>query len=135
MMMEAMMKKAIDGGKVVFTFDGGLEPLVFNPGQAHPVVRAYAELHGWLARLGDAAAIMRQQKDGSVITVTEDMRRAAVLELVQHYHAGTAEWGVRARAAVREHAGTRALADKRGITYAEAEAVVADAMLGLMADD
>lgn len=115
------MDKKIVGKTVVFKFDG-LADYVFDTANVAPALRDYAEMHGWQARLGDNAAISRKQKDGTVITVTEQMRRDAVAQLGDHYMSGASVWNT-ARASA-ESAPIRALADKRGITYAEAEELV-----------
>jgi rod shape-determining protein MreB len=70
--MGMQMKKAINGTLVTFTFDG-CEPLVFDATKVHAGNRAYAEMHGWQARLGDSAALSRKQPDGTIITITEQM--------------------------------------------------------------
>lgn len=120
------MKKVIEGTRVVFTFEGGLEPVVLDAAAMSPEVRERAMLHGLLARLGDAAAIPRQQGD-VVVTVTEAMRREAVGRLAEHYASGTKEWNLGGRGARVERANPTiaAIAEKRGCTYAEAEAWLA----------
>ncbi len=65
------------------------------------------------------AAIARKQKDGTVITVTEAMRRDAVLEMVTHLH-GNTDWNMRKSASPKIDPNIQAIADKRGTTYAEA---------------
>lgn len=115
------MKLKIDGTKIVFTFDG-LDPLVFDATKAHADNRAYAEMHGWNARLRDNAALSRKQRDGTVLVITEAMRRDAVAELVAHYEGGAATWETRATKAPAQNPGIVAIAAKRGCTYAEAEA-------------
>lgn len=122
------MKKAIEGTKVIFSFKDGLAPVVFDATRAHADNRAYAEMHGWQQRIGDAAAIPREQPDGTVITVTEAMRREAILELVNHYESGAARWALReagAPKAAKQSPVILALAAKRGCTYEEAEAYIA----------
>ena len=137
------MKKTIENGKVVFTFEpampGGIAPeaVVFDPQRAHTANRAYAELHGWAARIGDSAAIPRKQADGSVLNVTEAMRRAAVVEIVEHYYSGSERWELRdagAKRAPAQNATIAAIAAKRGTTYAEAEAYVAAKLLAELMD-
>jgi len=123
------MKKAISTtGTIVFKFDG-LADLEFDATKVAPAMRARAEQHGWLARLGDAAAIPRTQPDGTVVTVTEQMRRDAVAELVTHYESGSVAWETK-RASAPSPA-IAALAAKKGWTYAEAEKFVADMLAGV----
>lgn len=115
------MDKKIVGNAVVFKFDGEAD-YVFDATRAERGMRDYAELHGWQARLGDNAAISRKQKDGTIITVTEKMRRDAVATLGDYYMGGATAWN--SGRASAESAPIRALADSRGITYAEAEELV-----------
>jgi hypothetical protein len=88
------MKKAISGNIVQFTFEG-LKPLTFNPALASTENQDYARMHGFLQRLGDAAAIPRQDAKGNVVNVTEAMRRDAVAELITHYESGSADWNLK----------------------------------------
>jgi hypothetical protein len=86
-----------------------------------------------MARLGDNAAISRNQPDGTVITVTEAMRREAVLELANHYASGTDDWnigGTRARKPAPQNATILKVATARGITYEQAEAYIAEKFMG-----
>jgi hypothetical protein len=127
------MKKAIIGtginAAIQFTFDG-LDGINFNPMHGtSPAVREYAMLHGFMQRLGDAAAISRTQKDGTVITVTEEMRRNAVLELVTHYESGSESWTTTAAKQPKQNAAILAFATKHGLDYAAAEAKIANMML------
>ena len=116
------MKKQIDGTNVTFTFDDGLPSLTLDTSVVSPTCHARAEMHGWSSKLGDAAAIPRKDaKTGAVITVTEEMRYNAVKAMVDHF-AGGGEWA--AAKATAEQPAIRALATKKGITYAEALALV-----------
>lgn len=125
------MKKAIVEGKITFTFDG-LDPVVFDHEKVSEQMRDMAETHGWMQRLGDNAAISRKQKDGTVIDVTEQMRRDAVLELVNHYESGTTEWNLKTARGPSQNPTILAIAAKRGCTYAEAEAFLAAQFLDEM---
>jgi hypothetical protein len=123
------MKKAIVGNTVQFTFDG-LDGVIFDADKAHDAVRAYAMMHGFMQRLGDNAAISRTQKDGTVITVTEQMRRDAVMELVNHYESGTENWNLAVSSkAPKQNAAILALSAQIGKTYAETEAAMANGNL------
>jgi hypothetical protein len=127
------MKKVIDikRGRVVFSFEG-LESIEFDPSRAHTANQTYAAFHGWLARLGDMAAIPREQKqaDGSVktVTVTEAMRREAIETGVKYYYSGAGEWDMKAAPKTYINPQWLALANKRGVPYevVEAEKVAAD---------
>lgn len=132
------MKVTQRGRKIDFTFDG-LAPedciLTFDMDRVHSSLHERAEMHGWEQRLRDNAAISRKQKDGSVITVTEAMRRDAIKEMLDHYHGGSAEWNLKSRErAAPQNATILAIAAKRGCTYAEAEAYIAEKMLAELSE-
>jgi len=128
------MKKSIDvkTATITFTFDNphglvGLEPVVFDTTKCAESVREYAELHGFMARVGDNAAIARKDAGG---TVTEAMRREAVLELVNYYEGGADKWEITGRTrAPTQNATILKIAAAMNITYAEAEAEVQRRML------
>lgn len=114
------MKKAIDAvqGTVTFTFDEGLAPIVLDVEKMSDATRTHGLLHGMAARIGDGAALSRKQKDGSIITITEAMRRAEVEALVNHYASGTEQWELRAASRPAPQNPTwLALAAKRGVSY------------------
>ncbi len=121
------MKKAIDAvaGRVIFSFEG-LADIRFDPTRAHTANQAYASLFGWMSRLGDAAAIPREQKlaDGTTrtIAITEAMRREAIQKLVDHYYSGSADWNIRGNTVRSLNPLYLKLAEKRGCTYEEIEA-------------
>ena len=119
------MKKSINNSRVNFTFDGGLEPVVFDPAKASEANRNYAVAFGFSHRIGDHAAISRNGPNGTIITVTEDMRRNAVLEMVGHLESGTEAWDMAkgARGPVVNPV-FAAIASKLGCTYDEAMAKV-----------
>lgn len=127
------MKKAIKDNTIQFMFDDG-ELITFRPGMCTEAVKQHAMMHGFLQRLGDNAAISRKQKDGSVIDVTEEMRRNAVLELVNHYESGTEQWELKTARGPVENQVIRAIATKRGCTYQEAEAFLANQHLGELSE-
>lgn len=114
------MKCNRNGDILTFTFDDmTLAPIVFNRAEA-TVNPADAEMHGYEQKIRDNAAIARKQKDGTVITVTEQMRRDAVQEMVTHLTTST-DWNMRKAATAKINPYIQAIADKRGTTYAEAE--------------
>lgn len=124
------MKKVIVGNTVKFTFDDGLPEYVMDCDKIAPEIAAYCVPFAMSHRLGDNAAINRKGKDGKVITVTEAMRRKAVAELGDHYMSGAASWDVRGGArAPAQNPTILAIAAKRGCSYAEAEAWIAEKML------
>lgn len=117
------MKKVIDTvtRRVTFTFDG-LEPVTFDATKVSGENQTYATLHGFAARIGDNAALTKTAENN--FTVTESMRREAVLELVNHYESGTTDWNTRVRQprAAPLNPAILALAEKLGKTYEEAQA-------------
>jgi len=127
------MKKAIDtiNQTVTFTFDEGIAPITLAMSQVSPANATYAMLHGFAQRLGDNAAITKKDApDG----VTEEMRRAAVQQMVDHYASGTVEWNLKvSERKAPQNPVILAIAAKLGVTYAEAEAEVARRMLDQLA--
>lgn len=121
------MKKAINpnGKEVTFTFEGGLAAVNFDVTKASDKCREYAVAFGFSHRIGDHAAISRNGPNGSIITVTEEMRRNAVLEMVAHLESGTENWDMAkgTRAPVQNPVFV-AIAAKMGCTYDEAMAKV-----------
>lgn len=109
-------------GQITFTFDN-LEPVVFSVEKAHESMRDYAEMHGWEQRLRDNAAIPR--KDAPNGTVTEAMRRDAVVQLVNHYESGAETWSLKS-SAPKFNPAIQALAAKLGKSYDEARAWLAN---------
>ena len=119
------MKKSINiaAQQIVFTFDE-LPTVTLDVTKVSDDVLEHAQYHGLQARIGDNAAIARKQGD-TIITVTEAMRRDAVLELVGHYESGTADWSIKGTRAAPQNPTILAIAAKRGCTYVEAEAFLA----------
>ncbi|CAB4146240.1 hypothetical protein UFOVP1147_28 [uncultured Caudovirales phage] len=123
------MKKTINAaaGSVTFSFDG-LTSVTLKMSEVTSQNRAYAELHGMAARIGDNAAIQKSPENGFV--VTESMRREAVIEMVEHYISGSADWNLRVSARKPAQNPTiLAIAGKLGISYTEAEAEIQRRML------
>ena len=120
------MKKKLNEATrtITFTF-AGLDDLEFHFDSMHHANKEYAALHGMLQRLGDCAASCK----------TEEERRAAVLALRDHYESGSPEWNTRAPATPKENATIRAIADKMGISYTEAEAEIQRRMLAEMSGE
>ena len=130
------MKKVINEAArtITFLFEGDVAPVVFTPGMASTENQDYAILHGFAARIGDNAAIAKSKDNG--FTVTEAMRRAAVLELVTHYESGAAAWDVRVASGPRAPAQSPvilAIAAKLGVTYEAAQVKVAEMFLAELA--
>lgn len=126
------MKKIPKDGCVHFLFnnpegkpDESLT-IVFDPARASDATRLHAQLHGWMARIGDAAALERSEAPGNKIT--EAMRREAVMRLVEHYHSGSTDWSPTGRAtkAPAMNPAIAALAQARGMSYEQAQAWIAN---------
>ena len=109
---------------VTFTFDG-LEAVTLKMADVTEANRTYGMLHGFAARIGDNTAIKKCEENN--YTVTEQMRREAVMELVTHYQSGSEDWNIKSGPrAAKQNPTILALATKAGITYAEMEAKLAD---------
>jgi len=118
------MKKAIDSVRrtVTFTFDG-LDPVVFIADKVSAENMDYAIVHGFAARIGDNAAITKSAENN--FTVTEAMRRAAVMELVEFYeNTENKDWNMKVGrvAKIAFNPQIQVLAEKLGKTYDEAAA-------------
>lgn len=116
------MKKTINqlNGLVEFVFEGDLPKVTLVAADLNAVVREHALLHGLSQKIGDAAAISKSEENG--YTVTEAMRRDAVVQMIAQLTAG--DWNAKTRAPVR-HPSIVKLAAKWGCTYEEAEIKIA----------
>ena len=128
------MKKVIDlaAGTVTFKFDGELEPVVVHGAKLSPTMKEYASLFGIGHRCGDNAAIQKSKENN--YTVTEAMRREAVVEMADHMQAGGDDWDMKpsARRAPRDPF-VQQIADKHGITYEQAQAKIQEMFLSELA--
>lgn len=79
----------IDGQLVRFSVKGAGE-LVLDVAKIHTANRARAEMHGFVQRISDAAAMARDSKTGASATPQEKF--AAMKRLVEHYGSGAEEW-------------------------------------------
>ena len=102
----------------------GAGKITFDPAKAHPDMRAYAELHGWEQRLRDRAAIGRDGDTGA--SATPQDKFDAIKELADHYMSGAADWSMRGEGGGQASITLQAIAMVKGITYDQAEALVAD---------
>lgn len=116
------MKKVIITSTQTIKFDfDGLDSVTLNMADVTPANTTYAMLHGFAARIGDNAAITKSAENN--FTVTEAMRRDAVLEMVNHYTSGSIEWNLKPAAHKPAfNPAIQAIADKLGKTYEEAMA-------------
>ncbi len=117
-----MKKRIIESNRTIeYTFEEGLEPIVFHEGRATAECTAYASLHGYNQRIGDTAASKK----------TEAERRAEILAIVTHLESGGA-WTMKAKAAAPNPAIVE-LAAKLGLTYGETLAKLANDAIAAMA--
>lgn len=126
------MKKSIEGNLVKFTFNEGVEPLVFDCEKMSDSARLYAISVGMSHRLGDLAAIPKSEANN--FRVTEAMRREAIAEGATHYEGGVevdfatgAGWNLKAstRKAPQNQAILK-LAARLGVSYQQAEEAIAN---------
>lgn len=79
----------IEGQLVKFSVKGAGE-LILDVTQVHAANRARAELHGFVQRISDAAAMARDSKTGA--SATPQQKFEAMKRLVEHYGSGSEEW-------------------------------------------
>lgn len=121
------LKTNTDTGIIEFTFEGDTPDASFDVHKVHFNLCINAMMFGFTNKVKDTAAIARKQSDGSTINVTEDMRRAKVVEMIDHLESGGTEWNLKASArAPKQNTAILALATKLGKTYEEAEAYIAN---------
>ena len=87
------MKKVLNviDQTVTFAFGDDLAPVTLAMRDVSPANATYAMLHGFGARIGDNAAIAKSPENN--FTVTEAMRRAEVVGLVEFYaNADNLDW-------------------------------------------
>ena len=113
---------------VTFTFDEGLPPVTCDASLISTKNQDYAILFGLGHRIGDNAAIPKS-KDNN-FTVTEAMRRDAVIEMCEHLESGTAEWNLKvsARRAPLDPM-ILAIAAKHNISYEQAQLKIMNACM------
>jgi len=115
----AEMKKVIDATGVTFTFTD-LPAVRIEVADLSAENRAYGLLHGLAAKVGDTAAIPKSAENS--FTVTEKMRRDAVLEMVDFLgDSANVNWDMKKTRVAAFNPVMQAIAEKRGISYAEAQ--------------
>ena len=112
------MKKTINqmNGLIEFVFEGDLPKITVIAADLNSTVREHAMLHGLSQKIGDAAAISKDETNN--YTVTEAMRRDACLAMIEQLRGG--DWNAKGRAAPKQDKSILAIAAKRGCTYDEA---------------
>lgn len=111
----------LPGGELEFTVVGAGK-FTFNPLRVHANNRQHAELHGWIQRITDGAAIPRNTKTGASATPQEKME--AMKELAEHYMSGADQWRLTASVGEGKGLTIEAIARVKGVTYAIAEGYV-----------
>jgi hypothetical protein len=122
------MKKVINVAteSVTFSFEG-LDSVTINMSKVSVANASYAMLHGFAARIGDNAAIQKSAENN--FTVTEAMRREAVVELVEFYEdASNKDWNMKqaARKAAPQNEYILKLAAVLNLTYEECQTKLAN---------
>lgn len=128
------MKKIIntEARTVTFTFDGDVAPVTCDASKLSKSNADYAILFGLGHRIGDNAAIPKSKENN--FTVTEAMRREAVVEMCEHLESGSEDWNLKASARKAPLDPTiLAIAAKHNISYEEAQLKIANAFLNDMA--
>lgn len=82
----------VNGNNITFTVLG-VGNLVFNTSKAHPDNHYQAQIHGFIQRISDAAAIPRDPETGESASAQDKFD--AMQRLVDHYESGTPEWSRR----------------------------------------
>lgn len=79
----------LESGMIRFTVrDAGT--FDFNPSKAHESLRDRAEVHGWIQRISDAAAMSRDEATGKPASPADKLARMVALK--EHYESGTEQW-------------------------------------------
>ena len=121
------MKCNRNGNTLTFTFDGATS-VSFDADRCTALTND-AAMHGFEQKIRDNAALSRNIKINGVETVrtiTEAMRRDAVLEMVTHLEKNET-WNMKATARqAPQNQVIIDLANAHGITYAQAEAMIAN---------
>jgi hypothetical protein len=123
------MKKQIESGIITYTFsDAACPAIVFDTTKPNDARKAGAVICGFAATLTDAAALSKNNPDGSVRVITEAMRHAAVKARAEFLLNDETAWTQRTERTAAQNPTWLAIATKRGLTYDEyvAERVAAD---------
>jgi hypothetical protein len=98
----------------------GAGSVTFDPTKADPSNRTYAETHGWVQRISDAAAISRDPETGKPASPADKL--AAMQTLVDHYESGSEEWSRVGQGGGGKSLTIEAIARIKGMAYDVAEA-------------
>lgn len=89
----SVVTHSMQDGNIVFDVLGAGK-LVFDPNKVSAENRARAMIHGFVQRIVDAGARMRDPKTGASASPEEKL--ASMKRVVEHYMSGTTEWNLRA---------------------------------------
>ena len=111
------MKKVIIGNIIKWTFDDGVAPIEFDFDKMSEPNKKMAGPIGMGHRLGDMAAIPKNESNG--FKITETMRRAEIEAGITHYeNADCVEWNLKAGTrAAPQNPTWLAIATRRGVSY------------------
>jgi hypothetical protein len=111
-----------DGRLVIAVLGAGT--VDFNPALAHADNRAHAEVHGWIQRLSDRAAMSRNPETGKPATPAEKFN--AIKALAEYYMTGATEWALSGGGGGGggKSLTVEAIARVKGIGYEAAQALV-----------
>lgn len=120
----SVVTHSMQDGNIVFDVLGAGK-LVFDPNKVSAENRARAMIHGFVQRISDGAARLRNTETGQSASPSEKL--AMMQRIADHYMSGAAEWNLRAAASPKgPDAGlvimamTRALAGVPTVEAAEA---------------
>ena len=118
----------IENRRVIFKIADGGPDEVLEWDLLHADVQMHSGLAGMAqVRVVDKAAIKRADDDGNVRSAEEMIRlkRAAIHDLIEHYHTGTPEWNVRVSSGGGAQSITLlAIAQVKRVSYEEAGRLV-----------
>ncbi len=107
-------------GVITFRVRGAESPILFTLNRVSEANRRRAEVHGWIQRVVDSAAVGMTDSAGGIIPAAERdrLKYAAMVKVRDHYESGTEDWARRAVAGERETGGMtlRAVAEVSGVT-------------------
>lgn len=102
----------------------GVAHFDFDLSKVHQSNRQQAEVHGWIQRISDAAAMSRDPKTGLAATPSDKYARMVALR--DHYEAGGEQWSRAGTGGTGKSLTIAAIAELKGVDYATAEQYVDD---------
>lgn len=117
-----MKRKLMTATTIAFGFDG-LDDVSLDMSKVSESNKLHAMLMGLQDRMKDVAALSRKQPDGSVIDITEKMRRDEMVRIRDHFESGSTEWQMGRTTPIDPRAVK--LAEAKGISIEEAKLILA----------